>query len=160
MDELRIIGWTNFDCEYPAKKLTAEELQVVLKLIKDEIIEKKYIFSGEEHQYGLTGVPVFSDGTCFRASMRCWALIMASLYNGQDGQQLSYMDFYMSLGEESIMPEFVEIDVEPAILEEEADGCMIPQDRQMIEQSLSLGMPLMTTDKVLSNIYKKIQEEE
>ena len=40
-----------------------------------EIIEKGYLFSGEEHQNGLTGVPVFSDGTCFRASMRSWGMI-------------------------------------------------------------------------------------
>ena len=80
MEKLRIVGWTNFDSQYPSKPCTKEEMDEIILLIREEIIKNKYYFSGEEHQYSLTGVPVFSNGTCFRASMRCWGYLMSTIY--------------------------------------------------------------------------------
>lgn len=159
MSDLRIIGWEDFDCEYPTRKFTGDELNEVLNLIRREIAENNYVFSGEEHQNCLTGVPVFSDGTCFRASMRAWGQVMASVYRGADGAELSYMDFYMSLGDKSVMPEYEIIDVEPAVLEEESIGCTTKEDRGVVNQSIAFNMFFMTTDKVLKKLYKKIKGE-
>lgn len=158
MDKLRIVGWTYFDCELPTKKYDAETFREVLHLIQKEIMDNNYVFSGEEHQNSLTGVPVLSDGTCFRASMRSWGNIMASVYTGPNGEQLSYMDFYMSLNE-SILPEFKDVDIEPAKDIETSVGCTTKQDRQMIDDSIAMDMMFMTTDKVLKKLYEQKKKE-
>ena len=153
MSELYIVGWTSFDSNYPTRMVTHEELQEQLKLIKEEIVNNKYRFSGEEHQNCPTGVPVFSDGTCFRASMRSWGMIMSSLNEGT-----SYMDFYMTLESGSKLPEFSNIDVKPCKVKEESSGIIVQQDRDIIEQSLSMNMMFITTDKVLNNLYNKLKK--
>ncbi|MBQ3253221.1 MAG: hypothetical protein IJA65_01585 [Acholeplasmatales bacterium] len=160
MDKLKIIGWTHFDSIYPTRKYDKDTFNIIFSLICDEIIEKKYLFSGEEHQYSFTGVPLFSDGTCFRASMRSWGVIMASIYSGPNGEKLSYMDFYMSLGDDAIMPEYSEIEIKPAIVEEISFGCTTQADRQIISESLAMNMEFMTTDKVLKKLYEKLKNEE
>ena len=157
MEELKIVGWTDFDSYYPTRKMSNEEFIKVLNLIKTEIIENGYVFSGEEHQNSLVGAPLFSDGTCFRASMRAWGAIMASCYEGPGGMQLTYMEFYMSLEEASRMPLYEEIELEPATCVDESIGCTIKEDRQLIEESLAFGMELMTTDKVLKKLYKEMK---
>ena len=159
MTELKIVGWTHFDCEYPTRKLKGEDLIAVYELIQEEIVRNQYVFSGQEHQCDSTGVPVFSDGTCFRASMRSWGKLMASLYSGPNGEELSYMDFYMSLGEDSVMPEYSDINVEPAVLDDESIGCITKEDKQIVQESLSLGMTFLTTDKVLEKLAEKMKEE-
>ncbi len=159
MSNLKIVGWTYFDCEYPTSKVSGEVLSEMIDLIRREIAEKGYVFSGEEHQNSSTGVPVFSDGTCFRASMRCWGDIMASLYSKSNGEQCTYMDFYMSLGDQSVMPKYTVIDVEPAVVEEDSCGCTIKVDRQTLQEALDMGMMFMTTDKVLKKLFKKMSED-
>ena len=154
MKDLKIVGWTDFESNFPTKTINNEELYEIIKLIREEIFINKYVFSGEEHQNSLTGVPVFSDGTCFRASMRCWGMIMALIYAGPNDEKLTYMDFYMSLGNRSKMPEYKEINVKPLEVEVESIGCTVQIDHQIIEESLSFGMEFMTTDKVLKKLYK------
>jgi len=156
---LKIIGWSHFECEYPTKKLNKEELDEVIQLIKDDIVKNEYLFSGEEHQNELTGVPVFSDGTCFRASMRCWGSIMAEIYVDENGERYSYMDFYMSLGELSRMPDFELIDIEASEVEETSFGCTLREDRNLMEEALNAGMDLMTLDKVLKKRFVQMKEE-
>lgn len=159
MSDLRIVGWTSFHCDYPTPKLTKEELNEVVELIKEELIENEYIFSGQDHQQQLTGVPVFSNGTCFRASMRCWGSILAEIYEGPNGENLSYMDFYMSIGCRPQMPEETDIDIEPAVVEVESPGCTLKQDRELIDSSIAYNMPLLTTDLVVNKLYEmKLKE--
>ncbi|MBQ7906618.1 MAG: hypothetical protein IJ309_01445 [Clostridia bacterium] len=155
MEELKIVGWVDFDSEYPTRKFKGEEFNEIIYKIRLEISEKEYIFSGEEHQYSFTGAPLFSDGTCFRASMRAWGSIMASVYAGPNGEKLDYMDFYMSLGEDSVLPEYEEYDIAPARVEEESFGCTLKPDRDLIDQSLAMGMDLMTTDKVIKKLFEE-----
>lgn len=159
MDQLKIVGWTDFECEYPTVKLTQEELMNVLRLIQKEIIENNYIFAGEDHQQRMTGVPVFSDGTCFRASMRAWGNIMASIYSGPNGKELTYMDFYMSFGEDVRMPEYELIDVEPCTDFEESCGCTIREDKKIIDEAIAFDMPFITFDKVLNKLYDKLKSD-
>ena len=159
MEKLRIVGWTNFDSQYPSKPCTKEEMDEIILLIREEIIKNKYYFSGEEHQYSLTGVPVFSNGTCFRASMRCWGYLMSTIYLGHNDEELSYMDFYMSLGENAILPKYEDIEVEPAKLEEESLGLMVQEDGNLLSETLSMGMPLMTMDKVIKRYMEKLESQ-
>lgn len=152
MAKLKIIGWTSFDCDYPTEMISNDELVEQISLIKEEIIKNKYRFSGEEHQNSLTGVPVFSDGTCFRASMRSWGMIMAAIYGG------TYMDFYMTLESGTKLPIATEINIKPNKVKEESSGGIVSQDKQLIEQSLALKMTFITTDKALNNLYNKIKK--
>lgn len=155
MEKLKIVGWTDFDSEYPMPDYTNQELNERLNLVCIEIAQNGYVFSGQEHQNASTGVPVFSDGTCFRASMRAWASIMASIHSSANGKRLSYMSFYMSLDEDSVLPEYKDIEVEPSNVEDTNTGCMTQEDSMLIRQCLSSNMPLMTYDKVLLKLTKK-----
>ena len=158
MDKLRIVGWTSFDDDYPMTLDNSKLFNEKLHLVAKEIGENGYFFSGEEHQNGLTGMPVFSDGTAFRASMRTWGYIMASV-NSSKTRQYSYMDFYMSLGEEAIMPEYIPLDILPKEVEEVLPGCTVEEDQQLISQSISMDMGLMTTDKVIETLYELMSKE-
>lgn len=159
MKKLSIVGWTNFDSEYPSRQCSKEEMDEIIILIREEIIRNRYYFGGEEHQYSLTGVPVFSDGTCFRASMRCWGYLMSTIYVGPNDEALSYMDFYMSLGENAVMPKYETIDIKPIKLENESLGLMVGEDGDLLSQTVGMGMPLMTIDKVLQKYIEKMENE-
>ena len=156
--DLKIIGWTDFDCEFPTRKVSGEDLSNLVLLIQQEIYDKGYIFGGEDHQLEATGVPVFNDGTCFRASMRCWGLIMSQIYQGPNGEEYSYMDFYMFMDEESILPEYKELDVLPNPEGDDFSGIVVPTDQEIVYQSLSAGMPFITTDKALQVLYEYYKE--
>lgn len=161
MSDLTIVGWSDFECEYPTPKFNSDELQEVINLIKEEIAKNGYVFSGVKHQCASTGVPVFSNGTCFRASMRAWGGIMAEIYQKPNGGSFSYMDFYMSVPGEDVLPEYEKIDVEPAKVEVVSSGCTVKNDRQIIEEAIEMGMPFLTTDKVLKKNYEnRIKEKE
>ena len=152
MTELKIVGWTDFDSDYPTKVLDEENTEAVIELLKGAIQEGGYCFSGGDHQSAATGAPVFSDGTVFRASMRCWGLIMAMAWSEKTSTEYGYMDFYMSV-EDRLLPDVTEIPVAPAALEgEDHPGCAIQADAQILQESAAMGMPLMTTDKVLRRI--------
>ncbi len=162
MEELKIVGWSNFECEYPSRNVIGEEVSKIVQLIGDEVVKYGYSFSGEAHQNALTGVPVFSDGTCLRASMRAWGQIMAAIYSAVDGINLSYMDFYMSSYKETVLPEFNDVSVDKGYVEDERPGMIIEEDVQLISSCIQMGMELMTLDKVIKKYVKlilKSQEE-
>ena len=163
MDELRIIGWTNFECEYPSRNVEGPELREIVQLIGDEVVKYGYSFSGQQHQNALTGVPVFSDGTCLRASMRAWGQIMAAIYSAVEGINLSYMDFYMDSYKKTVLPESNDFDVKPSYVENELPGMILEEDVQLIASTIQMKMELMTLDKVIKSyieLIKKMQEEE
>ena len=161
MENLKIVAWIDFNNEYPTKIINRENIQEVIDVIKQEIIDNDYMFSGEEHQRALTGAPLFNDGTCFRASMRCFGSIMAAALQEKTGKEHSYMDFYMTLTD-SKLPESKEYDVKPNDEVPPAIGLTIKQDQDLVIESLSMGMPLMTTDIVVEQLYSflKMQLEE
>ena len=158
MENLKIVAWIDFNNEYPTKILNRENIQEVIDLIKQDIIDNDYMFSGEEHQNALTGAPLFNDGTCFRASMRCFGSIMATALQEKTGEEYSYMDFYMTLSD-SRLPEEVEYDVNPNDEVPPAIGLTIKQDQDLVIESLSMGMPLMTTDVVVRQLYDFLKKQ-
>ena len=162
MDKLRIVGWSNFECEYPSRNVEGPELREIVQLIGDECVKNGYAFSGQDHQNAETGVPVFSDGTCLRASMRAWGQIMAAIYSAVDGIELSYMDFYMDSYKQTLLPEENDIELEPGKVENERPGMILNEDAQLITSTIQMGMELMTFDKVIINyveLIKKMNEE-
>ena len=82
---------------------------------------------------------------------------MASVYVSPNGGKLSYMDFYMSLND-SVLPEKCDINVVPMKIKP-YPGFTIKEDTQVIKETLSMGMPLMTTDKVLNKIMENLKHE-
>ena len=158
MDELRIVGWTNFECEYPSKNIEGEVFEEVVQLIYEEVLKYGYCFSGQDHQNALTGVPVFSDGTCLRASMRSWGYIMAAIYMAIESSDLSYMDFYMESPREKVLPEYKDFSIKPCIVEDERPGMILQEDIDLISTSIKNGIELMTFDKVIKKYIEFIQK--
>ncbi len=160
MNELKIVGWTNFECDFPSRNMSGsgQEIKKVVQLIGDEVVKHGYSISGKDHQNSSTGVPVFSDGTCLRASMRAWGQIMSAIYSSIEGINLSYMDFYMDAYKKTVLPEYREIKIEPGYVENELPGMIINEDVQLINSSLQMGMGLMTLDKVIKNYVEWVKK--
>ena len=159
MEDIKVVGWVNFDSDYPTRNYTNEEVMEVLRVIKRNIADNGYWFSGEEHQYGKNGAPLLSDGTCFRASMRLFGMIMASVYNYlANEKKYSYMDFYMVL-ENSKMPKEGSYDLEPNRDVQTSIGYALTEDYQVMGEALSFGMEFMTTDKVLKQLFNVMKEQ-
>ena len=159
MEKLTVVGWTSFESEYPTRQCTQEEMNEIIELLQEEIKKHKYYFGGEEHQYSSRGVPVFSDGTCFRASMRGWGYLMSTIYVGPNNEKLSYMDFYMSLGDKAVLPKNEIINIKPSVVKEESLGLIVSEDGELLSQTLSMGMPLMTFDKVLKKYMDMLEKQ-
>ena len=155
--DLKIIGWTNYDSNYPSVSVTQDELNDVLLTVAREIKNNGYMLSGGDHQNSDTGVPVFDNGTCFRASMRSWGVIMTIAFPEVNGNETQYMDFYMSTPLDRKLPESSYIDISPAD-SDNFKGMITPQDSEMISQSVQMGIPFMTTDKALRVIMDEINE--
>ena len=85
---LKVVGWCSFDSDYPTKKYNEKELKKVLKVVKKEISKNNYSFSGAIHQNSSNGVPVLSDGSCLRCSMRFWGEVMKDVYSKKLKQEL------------------------------------------------------------------------
>lgn len=159
MEQLKVVGWTFFEDNYPTRKYqNMQELNAALEAICNAIVQGRYMFAGEDHQTLDTGVPVLSDGTAFRCSMRVWGSIMASIYLKPNGERFSYMDFYMSIGDNCRMPPAAAIEVPPAQNVETSWGCTNEEDGQMVLQSIQLDMPFLTTDKVLQEFYQQVKD--
>ncbi len=154
--ELKIIGWTSYDSAYPSVTVGDDEVTDVVLTVAREVIDCGYMFSGQQHQNSATGVPVFQNGTCFRASMRTWGTIMAAACPEFNGKEMGYMDFYMSTPKEENLPPLKEIDVLPSD-SDNFNGMITPQDSEMISQSVQMGIPFMTTDKTLNRIMDGIK---
>ena len=155
--DLKIIGWTNYDSHYPSTTIAQEDLNDLLAIIANEIIDKGYMFSGQDHQNSDTGAPVFDNGTCFRASMRAWGILMAAAYPTVNDSETQYMDFYMSTPLDKKLPESSSIDVTPAV-SNDFNVLLTPQDSEMISQSIQMDIPFMTTDKALNYMMDQIKE--
>jgi hypothetical protein len=150
---LKVVGWCSFASDYPTKKYNEKELKKVLKVVKKEISKNNYSFSGALHQNASNGVPVLSDGSCLRCSMRFWGEIMKDVYSKKLKQELSYMDFYMSSVTDIKLPDVSDIKVKELKLDYDYPGYTTSTDNQLISDAASLGFPLMTTDQVLKKIF-------
>ena len=158
MSELRIVGWTDFESDYPSRNVEGEGLREIVQLIGNEVLEHGYCFSGQDHQNASTGVPVFSDGTCLRASMRAWGLVMAAIYSAIDEVDLSYMDFYVDSYKKTVLPKANDFAVEPSKVEDERPGMILQEDIDLMSSSLQMGMDLMTLDKVINRYMELIKK--
>ena len=78
MTEIKVIGWTDIynaaykECDYNNPKY--------IKAVIEEIKKTGYKFTGDYHQNGEYGAPVFNDGTLLFLSIDEWGWIIAKTY--------------------------------------------------------------------------------
>ena len=65
-------------------------------IVKECIRRNGFKFSGEYHQYGKCGMPMFDDGSVLFCSWRHWGSIMAEAWDSDGSKGQDYIDFYMS----------------------------------------------------------------
>ena len=151
-EKLEVVGFTSFDDPtYPTTFLQNPEMHMEIIDVVTKYIKNNHLcYSGEDHQNHPLGVPVLSNGTAFRCSMRFWGSLMGSVYSSKE----DYMSYYMEV-EEATYPE-VEVEVEPS---KEKDGLpsFSKEDASLMQESLQMNIDLFTTDKALQIIYPKLK---
>jgi len=81
--------WKDYLAAIPA------EARPYAEALRKEVVATGKRITGEQHQYGSKGVPVFSDGTVATFSYRGWGDIMAAIWSEEENKDYNYMDFYM-----------------------------------------------------------------
>lgn len=77
---MEIVSWVDWD-DNRFKFAEKDELFYERwKEVVRELRRKNYRFTGNYHQYGDHGVPMFDDGMCFMVSMRMWGEVMAQAF--------------------------------------------------------------------------------
>lgn len=72
-----------------------EEVKPYLEAIRKSAIENDLKLTGQQHQHGHKGVPLFEDNTVGSFSYRAWGDLMAAIWSTEENKDYSYMDFYM-----------------------------------------------------------------
>ena len=151
-NKYEVVGFTSYDNSlYPTTFLKNAEMHMeIIDVVTKYIKDNKLCYSGNDHQNHPLGVPVLSDGTAFRCSMRFWGSLMGSVYSSRE----DYMSYYMDV-EEAVYPEN-EATIEPS---KEKDGMpsFSKDDASMMQESLDMNIDLMTLDKALQVIYPKLK---
>lgn len=75
--KLKVIGWTEYDDVSLREGVCG---WAAIHAITDEILEKGYAFSGEDHQEHVRCAPVMNDGKIRRMSQRGWGRLMADAF--------------------------------------------------------------------------------
>lgn len=75
--------------------LVCDDDRKYLEAIRESVVSNGIRYSGETHQYGDSGVPLFSDGTVGQFSYRAWGDLMAAIWSTEEKRDYEYMDFYI-----------------------------------------------------------------
>ena len=65
----------------------------------------------------------------------------------------------MSLGDKAVLPKNELINIKPSVVKEESLGLIVREDGELLSQTLSMGMPLMTFDKVLKKYMDMLEKQ-
>lgn len=90
---MKIIGWTNWDSScYDIINHRNNKIEEAIELTINELRKNNYKFTGDYHQNGDYGVPIFDNGAILKCSQREWGRIMASAYPNEidDSDGLGY----------------------------------------------------------------------
>lgn len=71
-----------------------EDEKLYAEALRRAVVDHDFRYTGDQHQNGPLGVPVFSDGTYASFSLRAWGDLMAAIWSEQEDVDYSYMDFY------------------------------------------------------------------
>ncbi len=72
-----------------------DSVRPYLEAVRASVLEHNLRLTGEQHQHGGSGVPVFSDGKMLRLSYRAWGDLMAAIWSEEEDKDYNYMDFYI-----------------------------------------------------------------
>lgn len=151
MENLTIIGWTDYDSDYPNIDFSIYPQNLIIGLLVNEIKNHNYLFSGRDHQYSDLCVPVFSNGCVLRSSMRAWGMFMALAYNDMSENNIpNYMNYYDGIENSNIPTEKADISCGE---ENDALPVLVGPDQSLIQETLSLGIDLITYDKAIKYMY-------
>ena len=73
------------------------EVHPYLEAIRESVLNNKIRYTGQYHQNGSNGVPLFEDNSVALFSFRGWGDLMAAIWGEEEDKDYSYMDFYMDL---------------------------------------------------------------
>ena len=99
---MKIIGWTDWqvkediNSKYEAMNpKTWADTEEIEKIIADELRDKGYKFTGDYHQNGDFGVPIFDNDMVYQCTQRSWGGIMLMAYPDEidDTDGLGYTDW-------------------------------------------------------------------
>ncbi len=159
-ERLHVVGWADYDSDYPDASYAERPQEEYIDAIIDEIINNKYVFGGDTHQNNPHGVPVLSDGTAVRFSMRAWGVIMATAHgNKTDDGTPNYMDYYSLLDSEVIPQEDPTVEPNEKVAKEGGMPIIIGIDSNLMNETIAIGMKsLMTTDKAILLYFPLFQK--
>ena len=92
--DIRVAYWATYESIHNELPL-CDDNPAYESAVKSAVINDAVRINGNQHQNGLNGIPVFSDGTYMLYSMRAWGALMAEVWSEIDGRNYNYMDFYM-----------------------------------------------------------------
>ena len=85
---MRIVGWTEWDDPQYEDMFpigggaihSSADVDAAEAVIAEELRANGYKFTGDYHQNGDYGVPIFDTGKVFQCTQRTWGAIMAKAY--------------------------------------------------------------------------------
>lgn len=100
-------GWFNFNpsvvdqAPYAGKRWVDylasldPRMHPYVEAVRVDVVAKNLRLTGDAHQHGPHGMPLFEDGKCLALSFRAWGDLMAAIWSEQENKDYTYMDFYM-----------------------------------------------------------------
>lgn len=72
-----------------------DEVKPYAEAIRESVLQRGSLMTGDKHQHSANGVPLFDDGKVGCFSYRAWGDIMAAIWSEKENKDYNYMDFYM-----------------------------------------------------------------
>lgn len=109
---MKIIGWTDWDNPQYKEMFplggyyTRKQIEEVEKIIAKELRDKGYKFTGNYHQNGDYGVPIFDNDMVYQCTQRTWGGIMADAYQDEidNSDGYGYLKWSWFAPEEMVVP--------------------------------------------------------
>jgi hypothetical protein len=72
-----------------------DEVKPYAEAIRESVLQRGSLMTGDQHQYSANGVPLFDDGKVGSFSCRAWGDLMAAIWSEAENKDYNYMAFYM-----------------------------------------------------------------
>ena len=175
-EELHVVGYTGAFDDVPRFIRDAspvEPPEEMMKAVIEDLRRSKFVYSGNYHQYGHTGIPVLSDGTLFMVSMRTWGKIMydAVYGDGKGSENQNYCAFAWSVwdgyAKENLPPESLRVELKDVALmlaksgvtSESSNPDAVDIFNQIIFDIASDAFTLNYSGKIVDEIWYDVLED-
>lgn len=72
-----------------------DEVKPYAEAIRESVLQRGSLMTGDQHQRSANGVPLFDDGKVGSFSYRAWGDLMAAIWSEAENKDYNYMAFYM-----------------------------------------------------------------